>query len=236
MCALNSIIKVDALRKTYGKNIVLDGISFELKKGDIVGLLGPNGSGKTTLIKILTGLIKDHQGSVEIDGEKPGVHSKSLVAFLPDRSYLPDWMKPVDAINYFADFFADFDKEKALEIMPRFGVDLNQRLKTMSKGQQEKVNLILVFCRRAQIYILDEPLGGLDPAARAAILDFIVENRSEDSTILLSTHLVNDIERIFNRVLMINSGKLLVNTGIEQIRKTGKSLEDVFKEVFPYVW
>ncbi len=233
---MNSIVKVDNLRKAYGKNVVLDGISFALEKGDIVGLLGPNGSGKTTLIKILTGLIKDHSGTVEIDGERPGVHSKSLVAFLPDRSYLPDWMKPVDAINYFADFFADFDKEKALEIMPRFGVDLNQRLKAMSKGQQEKVNLILVFCRRAQIYILDEPLGGLDPAARAAILDFIVENRSEDSTILLSTHLVNDIERIFNRVLMINSGKLLVNTGIEQIRKTGKSLEDVFKEVFPYVW
>jgi len=233
---LENIIRIENLKKSYGKNTVLDGISFNLGKGEITGLLGPNGSGKTTLIKIITGLIKDHEGQVLIDSQKPGVHSKSLIAYLPDRSYLPDWMKPVDAINYFADFFADFDKQKALEIMPRFGVDLNQRLKTMSKGQQEKVNLILVFCRKAKIYVLDEPLGGLDPAARGAILDFIVENRSEDSTILLSTHLVNDIESIFTRVLMINSGKLIVNSDIDEIRKTGKSLEDVFKEVFPYVW
>ncbi|MBE6772884.1 MAG: ABC transporter ATP-binding protein [Clostridia bacterium] len=233
---MENIIRIENLKKSYGKNTVLDGISFNLGKGEITGLLGPNGSGKTTLIKIITGLIKDHEGQVLIDSQKPGVHSKSLIAYLPDRSYLPDWMKPVDAINYFADFFADFDKQKALEIMPRFGVDLNQRLKTMSKGQQEKVNLILVFCRKAKIYVLDEPLGGLDPAARGAILDFIVENRSEDSTILLSTHLVNDIESIFTRVLMINSGKLIVNSDIDEIRKTGKSLEDVFKEVFPYVW
>lgn len=233
---MKDIIKIENLKKAYGKNVVLDGISFGLDSGEIVGLLGPNGSGKTTLIKIITGLIKDHEGDVLIDSHEPGVHSKSLIAYLPDRSYLPDWMRPVDAINYFADFFADFDKAKAMEIMPQFGVDLNQRLKTMSKGQQEKVNLILVFCRRAKIYILDEPLGGLDPAARSAILKFILENRSEDSTLLISTHLVNDIESIFTRVLMINSGKLIVNSCIEEIRKTGKSLEDVFKEVFPYVW
>ena len=233
---MKDIIKIENLKKAYGKNVVLDGISFGLDSGEIVGLLGPNGSGKTTLIKIITGLIKDHEGDVLIDSHEPGVHSKSLIAYLPDRSYLPDWMRPVDAINYFADFFADFDKAKAMEIMPQFGVDLNQRLKPMSKGQQEKVNLILVFCRRAKIYILDEPLGGLDPAARSAILKFILENRSEDSTLLISTHLVNDIESIFTRVLMINSGKLIVNSCIEEIRKTGKSLEDVFKEVFPYVW
>ncbi len=233
---MKNIIDIENLKKSYGSKVVLDGISFTLGEGETVGLLGPNGSGKTTLIKIITGLIKDHSGQVLIDSEKPGVHSKSLVAYLPDKSYLPDWMRPVDAINYFADFFADFDKAKAMEIMPRFGVDLNQRLKTMSKGQQEKVNLILVFCRRAKIYILDEPLGGLDPAARGAILQFIQENRSEDSTLLISTHLVNDIESIFTRVLMINSGKLVVNSDIAAIRKTGKSLEDVFKEVFPYVW
>ena len=233
---MDNVVRVEALEKSYGKTVVLDGVSFEFGKGEIVGLLGPNGSGKTTLIKILTGLIKDHKGLVEIDGEKPGPHTKSLVAFLPDRSYLPDWMRPVDAIKYFADFFKDFDAKKAEEMMTRFGVDINQKLKTMSKGQQEKVNLILVFCRNAAIYILDEPLGGLDPAARSAILDFILQNRSENSSILISTHLVNDIERIFTRVLMINSGKLIVNSGIEEIRRTGKSLEDVFKEVFPYVW
>ncbi len=233
---MNEIIKTDGLYKSYGKKSVLEGISFSLQPGEIVGLLGPNGSGKTTLIKILTGLIKDHKGIVEIDGEAPGVHTKSVVAFLPDKSYLPDWMKPTDAIAYFADFYKDFDKEKASAMMQRFGVDMNQRLKTMSKGQQEKVNLILVICRRAKVYILDEPLGGLDPASRSAILDFILENYSKDATILLSTHLVNDVERIFNRVLMINNGNLVVNTTVEKIKETGKSVEDLFKEVFAYVW
>ena len=233
---MNETVKVEYLFKSYGKKTVLDGISFELKAGEIVGLLGPNGSGKTTLIKILTGLIKDHKGSVLIDGEAPGVHTKEIVAFLPDKSYLPDWMKPTDAIDYFADFYKDFDKAKATEMMQRFGVDMNQRLKTMSKGQQEKVNLILVICRRAKVYILDEPLGGLDPASRSAILDFILENYSKDATMLLSTHLVNDVERVFNRVLMINKGNLVVNMPIEEIRETGKSVEDIFKEVFAYVW
>ena len=233
---MNEIIKTDGLYKSYGKKSVLEGISFSLQPGEIVGLLGPNGSGKTTLIKILTGLIKDHKGIVEIDGEAPGVHTKSVVAFLPDKSYLPDWMKPTDAIAYFADFYKDFDKEKASAMMQRFGVDMNQRLKTMSKGQQEKVNLILVICRRAKVYILDEPLGGLDPASRSAILDFILENYSKEATILLSTHLVNDVERIFNRVLMINNGNLVVNASIEKIKETGKSVEDLFKEVFAYVW
>lgn len=233
---MNETVKVEYLFKSYGKKTVLDGISFDLKGGEIVGLLGPNGSGKTTLIKILTGLIKDHKGSVLIDGEAPGVHTKEIVAFLPDKSYLPDWMKPTDAIEYFADFYKDFDKEKATDMMQRFGVDMNQRLKTMSKGQQEKVNLILVICRRAKVYILDEPLGGLDPASRSAILDFILENYSKDATMLLSTHLVNDVERVFNRVLMINKGNLVVNMPIEEIRETGKSVEDIFKEVFAYVW
>ena len=233
---MKEIVKVDSLVKSYGKKTVLDGISFSLNEGEIVGLLGPNGSGKTTLIKILTGLIKDHKGDVLIDCEKHGVHTKEIVAFLPDKSYLPDWMKPTDAIEYFADFYKDFDKNKATEMMQRFGVDMNQRLKTMSKGQQEKVNLILVICRRAKVYILDEPLGGLDPASRSAILDFILENYSKDATVLLSTHLLNDVERVFNRVLMISGGSLVINTPIEEIRKTGKSVEDVFKEVFAYVW
>ena len=236
MYDLQSIIKVDNLKKAYGKTVVLDGISFELNKGDIVGLLGPNGSGKTTLIKILTGLIKDHQGNVEIDGEKPGVHSKSLIAFLPDKSYLPDWMKPIDAINYFADFFADFDKEKAIEIMPRFGVDLNQRLKTMSKGQQEKLQLLLVMCRNARIYILDEPMGGVDPAARDFILETILKNRPEGSTILMSTHLIQDVEEIFDSILMIRQGQVRIQDSVENLTKDGKTINDLFKEVFSVDW
>lgn len=231
-----SIINVSSLRKSYGRKVVLDDINFEIEEGSIVGLLGPNGCGKTTLIKILTGLIKDHQGTVRIDNEEPGAYTKGIVAFLPDKSYLPDWMKPKDAIGYFADFYKDFDREKAEKMVRDFGLDENQRLKTMSKGQQEKLNLILVMCRQAKLYILDEPLGGLDPAARSLVLDLIMKNYAKNATVLISTHLIGDVERIFNRVLMISGGKLIVNSHVDEIREKGKSVEEVFKEVFTYAW
>ncbi len=230
------IINVSSLKKAYGKKVVLDNIDFSIEEGSIVGLLGPNGSGKTTLIKILTGLIKDYEGIIKIDNEEPGPYTKSLVAFLPDKSYLPDWMKPKDAINYFADFYADFDKEKATRMVTDFKLDPDQRLKTMSKGQQEKLNLILVMCRQAKLYILDEPLGGLDPAARSAILDLIMTNYAKNSTVLISTHLISDVERIFNRVLMISQGNLIVNAHVDELRDKGKTVDEVFKEVFSYAW
>ena len=233
---MENIISVSGLSKSYGKKVVLDDISFEIEEGSIVGLLGPNGCGKTTLIKILTGLIKDHTGSVKVSNEDIGAYTKSLVAFLPDTSYLPDWMKPGDAIRYFADFYTDFDKEKATRMVTDFGLDPNQRFKTMSKGQQEKLSLILVMCRQAKLYILDEPLGGLDPAARSAILDLIMNNYAQDAAVLLSTHLINDVERIFDRVLMISKGKVVVNSHINEIKEKGQSVEDVFKEVFNYAW
>ena len=231
-----NIINVIGLNKSYGKKVVLDNISFEIEEGSIVGLLGPNGCGKTTLIKILTGLIKDHTGTVKIANEEPGAYTKSLVAFLPDTSYLPDWMKPADAIQYFADFYEDFDKDKAVRMVTDFGLDPHQRFKTMSKGQQEKLSLILVMCRRAKLYILDEPLGGLDPAARGAILDLIMNNYAKDAAVLLSTHLINDVERIFDRVLMISQGKVVVNSHINEIKEKGQTVEEVFKEVFSYAW
>ena len=231
-----NIINVVGLNKSYGKKVVLDNVSFEIEEGSIVGLLGPNGCGKTTLIKILTGLIKDHTGTVKIANEEPGAYTKSLVAFLPDTSYLPDWMKPTDAIEYFADFYEDFDKNKAVRMVTDFGLDPHQKFKTMSKGQQEKLSLILVMCRQAKLYVLDEPLGGLDPAARGAILDLIMNNYAKNAAVLLSTHLINDVERIFDRVLMINGGKVVVNSHINEIKEKGKTVEEVFKEVFSYAW
>lgn len=233
---MSNIINVKGLRKAYGKKVVLDNISFEIEEGSIVGLLGPNGCGKTTLIKILTGLIKDHTGTVKIGNEEIGPETKNMVAFLPDTSYLPDWMKSGDAIEYFADFYEDFDKDKAVRMVTDFGLDPNQKFKTMSKGQQEKLSLILVMCRRAKLYILDEPLGGLDPAARSAILDLIMNNYAQNAAVLLSTHLINDVERIFDRVLMISKGQVVVNSHIGEIKEKGKTVEEVFKEVFSYAW
>ena len=231
-----NIVKVSSLNKSYGKKNVLNDVSFKIEEGSIVGLLGPNGCGKTTLIKILTGLIKDHTGIVKIGNEEPGPYTKSIVAFLPDKSYLPGWMRPVDAIEYFADFYKDFDKAKAEKMVSDFRLDPKQKLKTMSKGQQEKLCLILVMCRQAKFYVLDEPLGGLDPASRSAILDLIMNNYAQNASVLISTHLINDVEKIFDHVLMISEGKLIVDSHVNEIRKKGKTVEEVFKEVFSYAW
>ncbi len=234
---MSDIITISGLKKSYGSKLVLDDVSMRIPEGSVVGLLGPNGCGKTTLLKILAGLIKDYSGIVKINNQNEiGVETKQIVAFLPDASYLPGWMKPTDAIDYFADFYKDFDKEKAVKMATDFNLDLKQKLKTMSKGQQEKLCLILVLCRKAKLYILDEPLGGLDPSSRAVILDLIMKNYAKNSTIIISTHLINDVEKIFNRVLMINHGKVIVNAHVDELRKHGKTVEEVFLEVFPHVW
>lgn len=233
---MGKIINVSNLKKSYGSKEVLKGVTFGAESGQIVGLLGPNGCGKTTLIKILTGLIKDYDGMVRIDNEEPGAYTKSIVAYLPEKSYLPDWMRPCDAIAYFADFYRDFDREKAEKMVNQFGLDMKQRLKTMSKGQQEKLRLVLVMCRKAKLYILDEPLGGVDPAARSHILDLIMENHEEDSTVLISTHLISDVEYIFDRVLMISNGQVVIDSHVGEIKDKGKTVEEVFKEVFSYAW
>ena len=232
----DSIITVSGLKKSYGKHLVLDNISFDVPKGKIVGLLGPNGCGKTTFLKILTGLIHDYSGEVKIDGHKPGIKSKEITAFMPERTYLAEWFKTSDAIDYFADFFTDFDKNKAYEFLARFNLDPNQKVKTMSKGMQEKVQLLLVMSRSASLYVFDEPFSGQDPVARSVILDVIMNNYASDSTILMSTHQVNDLEQVFDHVIMFGHGHVLFNDSIESIRAEGKSVEEKYKEVIGNVW
>ena len=230
-------VKVRNLTKSYVRgHAVLRDISFDIPAGKIVGLLGPNGCGKTTLLKILSGVIHDYEGTIVIGGNPPGPVTKATTAFLPDQTYLSPRFRTVDAIDYFNDFFTDFDRNKAMEFVERFALNPKQKIKTMSKGMQEKVQLLLVMSRAAQVYLLDEPLGGVDPAAREAILNIIMENYAEKSTVILSTHMVNDLEKSFDYILMLGHGQVLVNTGIDNLRATGKSLEEIFKEVIGNDW
>ncbi len=233
---MSAIISVKNLSKSYGSHQVLKNVSFDFEEGQIIGLLGPNGSGKTSLIKILTGLIHDYQGEVLIEGKKPGKVTKAMVAYLPEKTYLADWMRCIDAIDYMADFYADFDRAKAINMMNTFNLPAKQKIKTMSKGMQEKLQLLTIMCSNAQLYVRDEPLGGVDPAARDFILNTIMKNIPEGSTVLLSTHLIYDVEDIFSSVLMIGQGKVLVNAKTEKITASGRTIEKLFKEVFGSVW
>ncbi|HHT98266.1 MAG TPA: ABC transporter ATP-binding protein [Clostridiales bacterium] len=230
---MNQILECKALSKSFGNIIALSNINLTLDRGKIIGLLGPNGSGKTTLIKLINGLITPTSGKLYINGNEPDIESKKIVSYLPDKSYLPEWMKISQAIDLFVDFYEDFDKDRAYEMLNKLNLDPTLKLKSLSKGTKEKVQLILVMSRNADLYCLDEPIGGVDPAARDYILNTIITNYNENATILLSTHLISDIENILDEIIFIKEGNLILHSAVDEIREQqGKSVDSLFREVF----
>ena len=221
------------LTKNFSGKKALDAVNLQIGRGKIIGLLGPNGSGKTTLIKILNGLLEPTFGSVLIDGEKPGPYTKSIVSYLPDRTYFADWMKVCDIFDMFCDFYKDFYRSKAEEMGDLLNINTAEKIKNMSKGTKEKVQLILVMSRKAQLYLLDEPIAGVDPAARDYILSTIINNYNEEGTVIISTHLIADIERVLDEVVFLRNGKVVRHEAVDDIKeKEGKSIDDVFKDTF----
>lgn len=230
---MSTLLECKDLTKRYGKKTAIDHISFQLESGHIIGLLGPNGSGKTTLIKMINGLLTPSSGSLTVNGKPIGVESKKVISYLPDHTYLNMNQKVKDVIDYFKDFYEDFDENRAYDMLAKLNINPDDRLKTMSKGTKEKVQLILVMSRRAQLYVLDEPIAGVDPAARDYILDVILSNYDPDATILISTHLIADIEKVLDEVLFIQNGQIRLAASVEDIRaKEGKSVDMLFREVF----
>ena len=231
---MSTILECKNLSKKYGRKQALDNITLSLESGRIIGLLGPNGSGKTTLIKLINGLLAPTGGKLFINGNTPGVESKKIVSYLPERTYLDETQKVSEAITLFEDFYEDFDRSRAISMLEKLNIDSNARIKTLSKGTKEKVQLILVMSRRAKLYCLDEPIAGVDPAARDYILSTIINNYEPDSTILISTHLISDVENILDEVVFIKNGHIVLKNDVEDIRfNQGKSVDVLFREVFP---
>ena len=227
------LVVCSGLTKSYGSFTALKNLDLNLESGRFIGLLGPNGSGKTTTIKLLNGLLQPTAGTVTINGMQPGRGTHSIVSYLPDRACLDENMKVADIIDFFSDFYRDFDRVKATEMLNTLNLPSLSRLKALSKGNREKVQLILTMSRRAQLYILDEPIAGVDPAARDYILNTILANYSEDASVLLSTHLIADIERVLDEVVFLKEGSMVLHEGVDTIREEhGKSVDMLFREVF----
>ena len=226
-------IEISNLTKNFGDLTALDDVTVSLEQGQIVGLLGPNGSGKTTLIKILNGLLQPESGSVTINGSAPGVETKKVVAYLPDRNALPDYMTASQLMDIYEDFFEDFDRLKAEAMVDDLGIDRKQTMKKMSKGTKEKLQLCLVMARQAEVYLLDEPIGGVDPATRDYILRTIISNYNEDAVVLISTHLIADVETVLDDVVFLKEGRIVLHKAADEIREEkGESVDKLFREVF----
>lgn len=227
------ILECEKLSKNYGGLRALDELNLKLESGKIIGLLGPNGHGKTTLIKILSGLLRQDKGTVLIDGKNVGVETKKIVSYLPERSYLSLGMKIRDVAKFFEEFYEDFDIKRANAMIDELGLDRESRLKSLSKGNREKVQLIMVMSRKAKLYLLDEPMGGVDPAARDYILKTIISNYSEDATVIISTHLIQDVEQILDEVVFLKEGKVMFHRDVDELRmEEKKSVDALFREVF----
>ena len=230
---MDNLIDVKNLYKSYGRKNVLHDFSIELGRGKIIGLLGPNGSGKTTLLKILAGILSKNGGQISIDGHDIGIESKKIVSYLPERTYFSPSMKVKETIDFFEDFYADFRRETAEDLLAKLDIDLNSKIKHLSKGTREKVQLVLVMSREASVYLLDEPMGGVDPAARDYILKTILTNYSENSSVIISTHLISDVEKVLDEVIFIKNGSMVLHESVDDIRQKNKmSVDELFREVF----
>jgi ABC-2 type transport system ATP-binding protein len=230
---MNELLKLTNVSKIYGKKAALANVNLSIGEGKIIGLLGPNGSGKTTMLKLINGLLQPTAGEILINGKKPGIESKSVISYLPERTYLNDWMKVSELLAFFKDFYSDFNLDKAKDMLSSLSINENDKLKTMSKGTKEKVQLVLVMSRNAQLYLLDEPIGGVDPAARDYILNTIITNYSENSTVIISTHLIQDVEKIFDDIIFLSKGEVVLYDSVDKIREQKEqSIDELFREVF----
>ena len=227
------VLEIKGISKSYGKKEALNNINLSIERGKIIGLLGPNGSGKTTLIKLINGLLTPNEGEITVDGNRIGNESRLAVSYLPDKTYLPDWMKVSDIFKMFTDFYGNFEIEKARDMLGRLNISEGERLKALSKGNKEKVQLILVMSRNAKLYLLDEPIGGVDPAARDYILNTIITTYNPDASVIISTHLISDIEKVLDEAIFIYSGQIVLHDTVDNIRENmGKSVDGYFREVF----
>ena len=228
------LLETNGLVKDYGGGVGLLGVDLKLPAGKIIGLLGTNGSGKTTLLKLIAGILTPTAGGLSVCGEKIGVETKAMVSYLPERTYLNDWMKVEEIIDYFADFYWDFSREKAYAMLKSLEVDPKRKLKTLSKGTKEKVQLVLVMARNARLYLLDEPIAGVDPVAREFILDTILSNYNKGATVLVSTHLISDVEKVLDSFIFVRNGKIIMQGDVAKAREAyeGKTLDEIFREVY----